>query len=188
MKKKKFLFLSVFLSIILIVFLIRAFSFELALWRSGLSTFGYNTIVHSFNNMNNCEYKVISTSTDKSDIVLVHLQKNKLGFWKVREKKEYIGDDDLVRADWMLSGGSKGYDYRLGSDLEHEIHIVYCGKNAIRLIEFLPGQLPENTTANIQQAGDEFQIHLISFVSDFVEISNFDVKKVLEENKCIPTD
>ncbi len=94
MKKKYKLFLSIILSIILIFVLIRANSFALALMRSGLSTFGYGTIVHSINSSTECEYMVINTSTDKHDIVLVHLQKNN---YTLLESDELTDIKELVK-------------------------------------------------------------------------------------------
>ncbi|MDK2903106.1 MAG: hypothetical protein PWQ93_1025, partial [Clostridiales bacterium] len=71
--------------------------------------------------------------------------------------------------------------------VEDEWHYAYYGTNAIKLIEFLPGQIPCNVVMNIRQAGEKFCIHLITFADPAV-ISNINIEALLKENKCIPSE
>lgn len=63
--------------------------------------------------------------------------------------------------------------------------MIYSGNNALKLIEFTPGQIPDNVTVNIQQAGESYWIHLITFAEPDV-LNSIDMKSILQDNQCIP--
>ncbi|WP_163193569.1 hypothetical protein [Clostridium thermarum] len=167
--------------------IIRANSFSIALRRAGLNPNYVRTIEHDFGT-NDEEFKVIETSSKDSKITLAIVTKNKLGFWKV---SSFRGDDRVdphfTSIAWVKGGGFKRFSPTGGTVIEHEWHYAYCGDNAIKEIEFLPGQIPENVTVNIQQGDSKFLVHVISFAEPEV-LNGFDVKALLEENKCIPID
>lgn len=67
---------------------------------------------------------------------------------------------------------------------DFEWHMLYYGNNAIKLIEFLPGQIPENVAIDIRQAGNIYSIHLINFGDPYV-LPNIDIYSLLLEAGCI---
>lgn len=67
---------------------------------------------------------------------------------------------------------------------QKEWHNAYYGTNATKLIEFLPGQIPENVAVNIHQAGQQFWIHLVTYGEPEV-LSKINIEKLLKENKSI---
>ena len=67
---------------------------------------------------------------------------------------------------------------------EFEVHAYYYGKNAKRLIEFEPGQLPEQVAVNIQQAGNEYSIHLVYFGNP-QDYNSINLHEILKEADLI---
>ena len=188
MKKVHRIILAIFISVILILFVIRENSFSFSLIRHRLGAFNYDPIVHSFDISNRYEYKVIRTGSSDSDIVLAFLRKNKFGFWKVYDYKENTENSNLVNIKWFTSGGAKSYNHDEKPVFEQEAHIIYYGKNAKKSIQFFPGQLPDNATVNIRQAGDKFMIHIITFSANLDAFNNLDMNNILKNNNCIPAD
>ncbi|WP_139906133.1 hypothetical protein [Clostridium thermarum] len=184
---KRELAIAAILFIAIIALIIRANSFSIALRMAGLNSNYVRIIEHDFGT-NDEEFKVIETSSKDSKITLSIVTKNRLGFWKV---SSFRGDDTVdphfTSIAWIKGGGSKRFSSTEDSVFENEWHYAYCGDNAIKEIKFLPGQIPENVTVNIQQGGSKFWIHVISFADPGV-LNRFDVKAILEENKCIPID
>ena len=74
-------------------------------------------------------------------------------------------------------------------DFVQEWHFAYCGNNAVAKIDLQTGQIPENVTVNIQQAGNTYWIHAISFADSYV-INDFNnnLIQILETNGCISID
>ena len=164
--------------------IIRANSFQISLHRQGLGNQNVDIIDHGFDN-NKDEFKVIKTISNDNEIVLALMIKNKMGFWNISSIKASTTDSNLVTIGWVISGGAKRFVYTENAIFEQEWHLVYCGNNAKKLIEFFPGQIPENITVNIQQAGEEYCIHIISFAEPDV-LNSFDVITLLKNNQCIP--
>ncbi|MCX7884855.1 MAG: hypothetical protein N2448_07495 [Caloramator sp.] len=86
----------------------------------------------------------------------------------------------------MRNAGAKRFTHTENAIFENEWYYAYYGTNAAKLIELLPGQIPDNVTVNIRQAGQKFWIHLISFSEPDV-ISNINIEALLKKNKCIPS-
>jgi len=149
---------------------------------------GYNTsevmVIDTNHDENNKEFKVIKTISKDGTNVLVILTKNTFGIWSITQKQEKIDDYTMTTIGWVNKGELKRYSFKEGGTIENEWNIVYCGNNAQKLIEFSPGQIPENTTVNIQQNASSYMIHIISFSSS-APLNNFNVPYLLTENGCI---
>lgn len=158
-------------------------NFYITLLISGYSTSDVK-IIDTSHNENDKEFKVIKTSSkDKSDALAI-LTKNSLGIWSITQKQENIESRPITTIGWVNKGEVKRYTFKDGGVIENEWNIVYCGNNAIKLIQFNPGQIPENVTVNIQQNGSSYLIHLISF-ADSNTVSKFDVPAILTDNGCL---
>jgi hypothetical protein len=179
--------IAVSLLIGIIVLIIRANSFSIALRRAGLNPNHVTTIEHSFDS-DKQEFKVIETSSKDNKLILAIVTKNRLGFWSISNiRGDGTANPHFASIAWVKGGGFKRFSPTEDSVFQNEWHYAYCGDNATKQIEFLPGQIPENVTVNIQQGGSKFWIHVISFAEPEV-LNAFDVKALLEENKCIPAE
>jgi len=151
---------------------------------------GYNTsdvmIIDTNHDENNKEFKVIKTSSKDDSNVLAILTRNSFGIWNITQKQEKIDNKTINTIGWVNKGELKRFSFKDGGTIENEWNIVYCGNNALKLIEFKPGQIPENVTVNIQQNGATYLIHIISFSSS-EPLNNFDVPFLLTENGSIST-
>jgi len=181
--KKTFKVLLLILGLILICFFIyKGNSFSFALANAGFNVSDIDTLEHGFDN-NNKEFKVIKTSTGKEKVVLAIMTKNKLGIWSISliHKNENNG---VVSIGWFGDGGVKRYEQTENPIFFNETHIVYYGTNAIKLIELLPDQLPDNVTVSVSQAGEIFSIHLLTR-GDSDILNSINVVDLLIQNKCI---
>lgn len=186
--KKKYLVLLLILLLGVIAFLgFKLNSFSFSLIRKGYNPNDVDAIEHSFDS-NKEEFKVIKTSSKNNEIVLAIITKNSMGFWNVTKTTEATSvSPNMASIAWIRGGGAKRFAHTSNAIFEHEWHYVYYGTNAISLIEFLPGQIPENVTVNIQQAGEQFLIHFITFAEPDV-LNSINVETLLKDNKCIPTE
>lgn len=181
------LVLSVLLLGVIAFFIFKINSFSFSLMRSGYNQNNVQTIEHSFDS-NKEEFKVIKTNSKNKEIVLAIITKNSMGIWNVTKTTESTSvNPNIASIAWINGGGAKRFLFTSDPTFEHEWHYVYYGTNAVKFIEFLPGQIPENVTVNIQQAGVQFWIHIISFAEPEV-LNSISVENLLKENKCIPSE
>ena len=186
--KKKFIFLlSSVVLLIACFFIVRRLSFTISLYRSGFITSDYKEIEHSYDDMHG-EFKVIQTETKSGKLAIVLLEKDKFGFWNVAysfnapDSQTNLASFFYFRKPIMNSFISpQDYDLRLEWN-----HILY-GTNAINLVEFKPGQIPEKVTVNIQQAGNKYWIRFITYsgTDTFNPFDTEKIQKLLKENNCI---
>jgi hypothetical protein len=152
--------------------------------RKGFDPRDVRTIERSFDS-NQQEFRVIKTSSKDREIVLAILTRDGLGFWTVTSVSgEAQADPHLESIGWIRGGGVRRFSHSEDPDFSHEWNLVYYGNNAIQHILFRPGQLPENVAVNIQQAGEEYLIHIISFADPEV-LNSIDIPALLEENHSI---
>jgi len=185
MKKSHIVWVLIFIVIVFLV--LRACSFSLGLIISGLDPGDVEVIEHSYDRVMK-EFKVIKTSSKEHEIVLALITRNSIGFWKVRNTSEATAVRPyLVEIAWMRHAGAKRFTHMENAKFEFEWHYAYYGTNATKLIEFLPGQIPENVAVNIRQAGEKFWIHVITYSEPEV-ISKLNIEALLKESKCIPSE
>jgi hypothetical protein len=129
---------------------------------------------------------VVQTATTDEEPALALLVRNKIGFWTVENTCIANSDapDQWVSMAWVLDAGGWRFDSADEGRNHWEWHCAYYGVNAVALVELLPGQIPENVTVNIQQQGNRYWIHVISF-EESGENASFDIISLLEENGCI---
>lgn len=184
MKKLYFITATLLIFALIISLIIWHESYSLALIREGLNPKDVFTIEHSFDS-NKKEFKVIKTSSKDNKNKLAILTKNNLGMWNISSTSEDARETpSLIRIGWIRGAGARRYEYSENASFENEWHIAYYGNNATKLIEFLPGQIPENVTVNIRQAGKEFWIHMVSFAEPNA-LNNVDIDEILVKNQCI---
>lgn len=133
-------------------------------------------------------FKILQCTTIDGKMAILRLEKNGLGFWQVNDVAKGI---NRVKYFWDTFAGSAYYVRQ--DDREPEIsyscewHAVFCGTNAMKWIEIPDELVPANTTVNVQQIGDCYIVHVVSYseksTSAFLE---FNVFHVLEECGVIP--
>ena len=189
MKKACIIVISILVIGIIVFNIFRMNSLSLALRKAGFNPYDVKHLESDFD-ANGDEIKIIKTSSNKQEIVLVYMVKNKMGFWSVgywapnQHPDGEPQETQPVCISWMKPAGIKWYNIDGNTISEIEWHLLYYGNNAIKLIEFLPGQIPDNVAVNIQQAGNEYSIHLIHFGDPDV-FNNIDMHSLLLEAKCI---
>ncbi len=141
-------------------------------------------IVYSGIDDNGNEYRVIE-ATQRNNMVLAYLSKNKLGIWSLSSSATYDkSTGQLASIGWMKEAGIKRFSAADNPIFEMEWHRLYYGEDAIKTISFLPGQIPENVAINIRQAGSQYSIHLISYESPDI-LNRIDMKEILKKASCI---
>ena len=115
------------------------------------------------------------------------MTKNSSGVWNISNLDvEEPKKSKVVSVGWTQDGGLRRFVDTEDVNFGQEWHFAYCGDNAIQKVELQKGQIPENVTVNIQQAGNLYWIHVISFAdSDVINDFNANLIGVLEENGCI---
>lgn len=166
--------------------LLYANSLSLALLAAGLRADDLHEVEGPTRRADDRVFCVVQTSTEEDEPALALLVRNRIGFWTV-ENVETIssgGPFQWVSTTWILDAGGWQFDSVDGGKNHWEWHFAYYGVNAVALLELLPGQIPENVTVNIQQQGNRYWIHVISF-EESGENASFDIISLLEENGCI---
>lgn len=157
-----------------------ALSQQLALLFGGYSLLGNHTVV-KVSSLEDAPCKVVQTTAD-GQLALVRLSRSPVGIWYISGERTG-SPNSWAKLGWLSGEGSRYYDQIQGLNGATAVHQVYCGSNAIAPIKFLPGQIPENVTVNIQQQGEMFWIYIVSFDSDAT--GSFSPYDLLVENGCI---
>lgn len=133
----------------------------------------------------NRQYTVFLSETMPSGRpALVYAERNYWGFWYIEDIEIAEDEGDSVSLFWTNSAFGRSFNPNDNYIHEREVQRAYCGSNAIKLIEIKPEQLPPNTAVNIQQAGNVYRIHTVSYVSGETTPS-IDFEAILRENGCI---
>ena len=161
-------------------------SLALALLAVGLRADDLHEVEEPTRRADDRVFCVVQTATTDEEPALALLVRNKIGFWTVENTRIANSDapDQWVSMAWVLDAGGWQFDSADGGKNHWEWHFAYYGVNAVALVELLPGQIPENVTVNIQQQGNRYWIHVISF-EESGENASFDIISLLEENGCI---
>jgi len=164
-------------------FILQACSLNMALRSAGIST-NIAFMPVELDMEEDRQVKVIVSETDDGEIAVVRLQKNALGFWRIISRKESGENLTVPGVAWVKHARIRSFGTVNNTDnYQREMHFVYAGNNAQKLIEILPEQIPANTTVNIQQHDELYMIHVITFATESFE---FNAYEVLVENGCIP--
>ena len=179
---------ATFLILLTLFFILQANSLTIALKQADLNT-GTVTYIEELDSDNGTLYKVLKTTSDTGALALVRMYRSNLGFWKVEDielsnsEKGY----DFVSLAWMKHASIRRFSFQDTPDFEREWHYVYCGNNAIKEIEPLAEFLPRNVTVNVQQAGESYLIHIITYANPD-ETGTIDMYTILKQNGFVKTD
>ena len=177
---------AIFVIILIIVALALMYlnSYSIALMKNGFDS-PRTSIIDIGIDDNGKEYRVIKSYDDQQNVKLAYLVKNKVGLWNMAIVSDTPSiETGFVKIGWMRVASIKRYGISDDTPVEFEIHAVYCGNNATKLIEIEPEELPPNVTVNVQQAGKAYTLHFIAF-GEGDELSNIDVYQLLQNSGCV---
>ena len=151
-------------------------SLSRALENAGLNSRGIRYIEDIDVDPNGDRISIIHTYLNSGQVALVRVRQNALGFWVVEEVSTCTDGVTMARLRWQKSAGISRFTPSAAGSFETEYHFVYAGNNAKNLISMYPSMLPENCTANVQQSGSLYVIHIICFDTSYPQI---DMKEIL---------
>ena len=171
-KKKKITLIIIAAAVVLICafFALRAGSFHIALQTKGFDT-EVVVIDQGDKEYSRRKYKVVQTTEDGDNggkrPVILQLSKDFLGFWQIDNRSAPVGSGEpqVVEFAWFGDGSTGNVNTPM------VIHTACYGTNAVKEIEFLPGQIPENVAVSIRQEGERYWIHITSS-GDFAFVNN----------------
>ena len=126
--------------------------------------------------------KIFQTTTKDGELALGVATKNKLGIWRIQLLKVTTQESRFIGMTWFESSDIRQFENKDGGR-EKGWHFVYCGDDAIDLVQLHEEQLPENTAVKIRQANEFYLIYLVTYGED--PDYSFDVHGALEENGCV---
>ena len=146
-RKSVIILFSIAAVMICAFFLLRGFSFQLAL---GLKGYDTETAVffHGFDSQQR-EYQVIQTENREGSPCILLLTKNSLGFWRITpiqmDKNEA---SEIISCQWEGKTKVRRFSPYENGVFETEFHQVYYGSNALSKVYFLPGRLDTGTASS----------------------------------------
>lgn len=173
MKKLSSILALIILIIFIITLLFRSFSFQIALISGNYST-NICELRRGFDT-NEVEFKIIQTQKDEN-ISLLYMLKNRYGFWSISYKTE-IPDAKMLMINWMDFNGA--YDDLTNNNNLVAYNYLYYGINAKKRIEIETNQLPNGLACNVQQTGNVYIIHVMSYDSDVM--NKFDINQLIKD-------
>ena len=97
----------------------------------------------------------------ENESAFIHMIQNKIGIWQISHTMDFRHPDTgLLITSGLNTGGFKRFSHDDEFIFISESYLIYHGLNAIKLIDFQPGQLPDFVAANIWQTGNEYTILL----------------------------
>lgn len=184
-KKRYISFLIILIVLITssIIMFIHKNSFYNVLKKAGYANYEANILESGFNDNGN-EFNIVILNRF-STVALVYMEKDKRGKWEV----SYTGgkssiDNKFLTIGWMNEAGFKYYKQSDEPIFETEWHVIYYGENAIRSIEIPLSELPPGVAVNVQQSGNTYLIHTVSYIDPEI-LNQIDMKMILEETNCV---
>ena len=167
--------------LIAVLFVFRAFSFDLAIASSGLNRRELTVVQEPITGNEGKVFQIVLSRTKEDDCALAYLEKNFFGFWTVNHvatPDEFYGAAQIVWTEYLFSNN-------FGKpDITTVFHTVYAGCNAIDSIEKLPQEVfPENVAVLVTQHSSKYYVHVITVLPDGG--SPFDILPLLKENNLI---
>lgn len=188
MKKAKILAICIGAFLVLLttaVIVWKTYSFSAAVHFANLNTDAISYVEQLDIDSNGDEFCVFQTRTSEGNLALVYATRDKLGFWHIDRIKRASATPKYTSLAWVEGAGIRRFSHVEVPTFEQEWHFVYCGDDAIKSIELLPGQLPDNSTVNIQQTGKTYLIHLIVFSSEELDLDMLNLRELLIQSGCI---
>lgn len=175
---KKYI-VSVFIIVfaIAVIFLLSN-RFSSVIHRTGLDIEYYEIHVEDIDS-NGDKFRIVRIDTSDNKVALAWLTRDSAFSWTVTQlklEKEY--EAGFVSIGWIQSGGIRRFEALTDPIFGKEWHFIYAGNNAIKLIDIPHESIPSNITVNVQQARNDYMLHVISF-ADPDTINQFNIRDIL---------
>lgn len=147
-------------------FVLRAFSFEIAIATSELNPDYLQVVQEPVMDDSGQFFQIVFSRTGDGDGALARLTKNALGFWQMDVVERATPDRPYGVAQITWSEVITSF---YGSEIcmTHVYHTVYAGTNANGSFEQLPyGELPGNVTVFATQNHNNYYLHVITVLPD----------------------
>lgn len=149
----------VLLSVILALLLLYMNQYSIVLTLHGFNKAG-TEIVYTGMDADGKEFRVLKNDRgDQPNPRLGFAHRNGAGLWSmsVSDQPAESGVLSTSFTDTFLTqtDGSEANTSQL-------LHIIYCGRNAVKLIPDLAPYLPDGTIATVQQSGQDYTIHVMA--------------------------
>lgn len=110
------------------------------------------------------EYCVVVEQTEDGKYKPLYLEEGTLGWWTADGLARSFEDDSgsMTALWWSIPAGQRWHDIE-ETEFLWENHAVYCGSDAQLQIQIPLERLPDGTTVNITQAGQNYVMHFISY-------------------------
>ncbi|MBO5891575.1 MAG: hypothetical protein J6Q30_02535 [Oscillospiraceae bacterium] len=127
------------------------------------------------------EAKIFQTTTKDGELALGVARKNKLGIWRMETMEVTTDENRFIHISWIEPTVMRQYE---GKDAGREQgwHFIYCGDDAVDLVELHEEQLPENAAVKIEQMEGFYLIYIVVYGDEGFHLA---VHEALEENGCV---
>ena len=166
-----------FIATIVFLIIIYANNYHIMLRLEGLVGGGRRLEIYASETVGNDVFQIAISRDANNDVKLARISRNSFGIWSadlIIGEEHRSPECGAILIIWVSSERLKYYYPTEGIRSVLESNVLFQGNNAVRLIEFLPGDLPDNVTAGIRQSGSDYLIHFISFAG-FEAFNNFDI-------------
>lgn len=149
--------------IIVVFFVLQAFSFSLSLILSGLNPAATHVLAPRGSlGLGNKQFAVICTTTSHGNYALVQLSKSTFGFWVIENTQVLTEDHSYQNIFWVEKGSSQVFYEALTPDrTQTETHCAIIGNNAQKRIELDLDALPDGFYFTINQVDNFYIIHIM---------------------------
>lgn len=175
------------ISLILIIFcIVFAYhnSYDIALRKEGLSRDRINYIDTGIDDNGN-EFRAVFQYDRDDSVRMLMLTKNRFGIWNVtNEMTSHDSEAHRCSMGWMRVASIGRFGVGDQSNIAFEVHAVYGGNDAIKLVDIPAEQLPPNVTVNVFQSGTMYVIHFTSCGAADT-LNQVDAFNLLEQIGCI---
>ena len=173
-----------FLVLIAVFFVLRAFSFDIAIAASGLRLRSVKVVQEPITDDTGEVFQVVFSQTKEDhSVALAYLTKNWLGFWSV-DYVDVAAPDKNYGAAAIVWGDFIAANQFGEPHISHVLHAVYAGNNAIGLLDQLPQEeIPGNVAVITTQNSSRYYMHVITVLPNGG--SSFDILPLLKEYNLI---
>lgn len=152
-ERKSYFKIILALTVLVVLLSLYVNSYRLALLSIGYK-YDETEMVYTGLDGNGQEFRVVADNRDNKYGGMAIITRNKLGIWMVS-----LNTQEVIS--WSKYNFGRVYVGTPEPSLE--IHVIYCGNNAVRKINDLSEIIPNNCTAYVEQHGSSYLIHLMSY-------------------------
>lgn len=131
------------------------------------------------------EYRVIKSKDAYGNVKFAYCSKEFASLWKIIQIADKPSDDTgMIAIGWSGKINVSRFNMEDNAIFEHEIHHVYYGRNALKLVDVPVEKLSSDITVSIEQNGTEYILHLISY-GDADALNKVNIYELLKEEGYI---